>query len=68
MVVPNGNGMKQSELKKIYEPFYTTDRGSGAKGLGMSIVYNIVKKTFLGSIKATSEPNRGTTITIGFNL
>lgn len=64
----NGIGMTDSELKKIYEPFYTTDRGAGAMGLGMSIVYNIVRKTFLGSIKTVSEPNVGINITIEFDL
>ena len=38
----NGCGMTAEILDKIYEPFYTTKRGTGGTGLGMHIVYNIV--------------------------
>ena len=39
----NGIGVPQTELRKITEPFFTTKRGSGNAGLGLSVVYNLVK-------------------------
>nr|MEE4267898.1 ATP-binding protein [Candidatus Krumholzibacteria bacterium] len=64
----NGNGMKPHELRRLYEPFFTTKRGRGGTGLGMHIVYNNVTKTLGGNIKSTSKPGRGTRITITLPL
>jgi len=55
----NGNGMNEEGLKKIFDPFYSTRRGRGGTGLGMHIVYNLVTKTFNGSIDCESSPNSG---------
>ncbi|MBE7901904.1 ATP-binding protein, partial [Paenibacillus polymyxa] len=38
-----GVGVDEGCLKKIFEPFYTTKRGEGSVGLGLSVVYNLVK-------------------------
>lgn len=64
----NGNGMKPQELRRLYEPFFTTKRGRGGTGLGMHIVYSNVTKTLGGNIKSTSKPGRGTRITITLPL
>ena len=58
----NGCGMSTEILNKIYEPFYTTKRGSGGTGLGMHIVYNVVSQRLKGDIKIKSVLNEGTTI------
>jgi signal transduction histidine kinase len=58
----NGCGMSPEILKKIYEPFYTTKRGSGGTGLGMHIVYNIVSQRLKGDIEIKSVLNEGTSI------
>ncbi|MEO6851052.1 MAG: 7TM diverse intracellular signaling domain-containing protein, partial [Mucilaginibacter sp.] len=55
----NGTGMDDRTQKKIFEPFFTTkDVGEGT-GLGMSIVYNTIKK-HNGSIAVNSVPGEGT--------
>ncbi|MBF0516414.1 MAG: PAS domain-containing protein, partial [Nitrospirae bacterium] len=60
----DGKGMPQEYLKRIYDPFFTTMRGSGGTGLGLHIVHSIVTQTLGGSIECQSELNAGTTFTI----
>jgi len=55
----NGIGMDELTKKKIFEPFFTTkDVGEGT-GLGMSIVYNTIKR-HQGEIEVKSTPGLGT--------
>lgn len=58
----NGIGMDEETKKHIFEPFFTT-KGEEGTGLGMSIIYGIVKRHG-GDIEVESSPGRGTTITI----
>ena len=58
----NGVGMDEETVKHIFEPFFTT-KGEEGTGLGMSIIYGIVKRHG-GDILVDSEPGRGSTITI----
>jgi ligand-binding sensor domain-containing protein/signal transduction histidine kinase len=46
----NGCGIAQSNREKVFEPFYTTKRGQGCTGLGMTIIYNQVKLVMHGTI------------------
>lgn len=61
-----GVGMSQSTLEKLYEPFFTTKRGSGGSGLGMNIVFNLVTQRLHGTIECTSAENAGTEFIIEF--
>jgi len=54
-----GIGMDREQKERIYDPFYTTTRGSGGTGLGMNIVYNLVTQTLKGSIMLESSPGQG---------
>ena len=63
-VSDNGKGMDDNTQEKMFEPFFTTRRGKGGTGLGMNIVYNIVKRALNGDIKVLSAPGQGTTVTI----
>lgn len=54
-----GIGMDREQKERIYDPFYTTTRGSGGTGLGMNIVYNLVTQTLKGSIMLETSPGQG---------
>ncbi|MBS1688430.1 MAG: sensor histidine kinase [Bacteroidetes bacterium] len=55
----NGTGMDEATKKKIFEPFFTTKEVGEGTGLGMSIVYNTIKK-HNGQIYVNSTPGVGT--------
>ena len=56
----NGRGMPEEVQKKVFEPFFTTTRGSGGTGLGLHIVYNLVVFKLKGTILCHSTPGEGT--------
>ncbi|TDL85304.1 ATP-binding response regulator [Meridianimarinicoccus aquatilis] len=60
-----GCGIKDENLQKIFEPFYTTKKTGEGTGLGLSTAYGIVKQTG-GFIFADSAPGGGTTFTLYF--
>ncbi len=58
-----GTGISRENLKKIFDPGFTTKgRGVGA-GLGLSICYQIIKD-HRGEINVESEPGKGSTFTV----
>lgn len=63
----NGTGMSEETQKKIYEPFFTTKEVGEGTGLGMSIVYNTIKK-HNGSITLVSQPGQGTSFLINLPI
>ncbi len=62
----NGRGMNEEEKEKVFDPFFTTRRGKGGTGLGMSIVFNLVTQTLKGSIQCESSPGSGVVFTLKF--
>ncbi len=61
-IADTGYGIDESDLAKIFDPFYSTKANKGT-GLGLSISKSIVKE-HLGSIDVRSKKNEGTVVTI----
>ncbi|HYH40197.1 MAG TPA: PAS-domain containing protein [Azospirillum sp.] len=62
----DGRGIPDDLHARVFEPFFTTSRGSGGSGLGLNIVYNIATRTLKGRIALDSAPGRGAVFTMTF--
>lgn len=62
-IADTGKGIPPENLKRIFNPFFTTKGGGRGTGLGLSIAASIVK--YLGgTIKVTSIPGTGSSFTV----
>jgi signal transduction histidine kinase len=66
VITDNGIGMSEAVIKNIFDPFFTTKRGSGGTGLGLNIVYNIVKEKLEGELEVESEVGVGSRFRVEF--
>ncbi|MCF8111836.1 MAG: response regulator [Desulfobacteraceae bacterium] len=58
-----GAGISEHYLDKIFEPYFTTKQKGTGTGLGLSMVYGIVKK-HKGFINVESKPGKGSTFNV----
>ena len=66
-VTDDGHGIPSNIQQRIFEPFFTGQKKSQGKGLGLSMVYGFVKQSG-GYINMDSEIGKGTTMTLVFEL
>jgi two-component system NtrC family sensor kinase len=59
----SGPGISEEELKRIYEPFYTTKEVGEGTGLGLWICESIVR-AHGGTMECTSEAGKGATFIV----
>ncbi len=60
----NGKGIAEDHIPRIFEPFFTLNRTQGGSGLGLHIVYNIVRLQLKGAIEVDSIVGGGTSFII----
>jgi len=64
-VADNGCGIAQDNLKKIFEPFFSTKKQG--VGLGLAISYGIIQN-HQGKIRVSSKPGEGSRFVIEFPI
>jgi signal transduction histidine kinase len=58
-----GSGISQETISKVFEPFFTTKKNGKGVGLGLSVVYGIIKEHG-GQLYVDSTPGEGTRFSI----
>ncbi len=62
-VMDTGHGMNETIKQRIFDPYFTTKGPNEGTGLGLAVVYGIVKD-LSGAIDVTSEPGKGATFDV----
>jgi PAS domain S-box-containing protein len=60
-----GVGMDEQTAARVFEPFFTTKPTGRGSGLGMAMVYGLVRQHG-GEVELDSAPGRGTTVRVWF--
>ena len=64
-VSDTGCGMSKKIQERIFEPYYTTKSENEGTGMGLAVIYGIVK-SHEGAIEVYSEPEKGTVFNVYF--
>jgi PAS domain S-box-containing protein len=62
-ITDTGEGLETEDLPRIFEPFYSTKENGKGVGLGLSMVYGIVRE-HNGTVEVNSAPGQGATFRI----
>jgi len=62
-VADTGEGIAPENISKIFDPFFTTKADGKGVGLGLAVLYGIVK-AHEGEVEVTSRKNEGATFTV----
>ncbi|MDA2934099.1 ATP-binding protein [Acidobacteria bacterium AH-259-D05] len=63
----SGEGISEENIKRIYDPFFTTKEVGKGSGLGLSVSYGIIQE-HSGRISVDSKPGQGTTFQLHLPL
>lgn len=63
----SGIGINKEDLQKVFDPFFTTKQEGDGTGLGLAVVYGIIKK-HRGTIRVESEKGKGSQFLITLPL
>ncbi|MBN2061659.1 MAG: two-component sensor histidine kinase [Deltaproteobacteria bacterium] len=68
-VIDDGCGIAQEDIKRVFDPFFSTRTKQGGTGLGLSITYGLIQEIG-GTISVDSRTGKGTSfiITLPLNL
>jgi signal transduction histidine kinase len=67
LVQDTGVGISRENVKKIYDPFFTTKAAGKGTGLGLSVSYGIIQE-HSGNISVESKPGVGTSFKLELPL
>jgi len=67
IIQDTGTGISRENIKKIYDPFFTTKAAGKGTGLGLSVSYGIVQEHG-GNISVESKPGVGTSFRLELPL
>ena len=60
----NGTGIPEKVQEKVFQPFFTTKPSGEGTGLGLSLSYDIITKSYGGTIALETEEGQFTEFTI----
>jgi signal transduction histidine kinase len=63
----DGVGMSEDVRRRMFEPFFSTRPMGAGRGLGLAVALGLVE-SHAGTITASSEAGRGTTVTVRLPL
>lgn len=62
-VSDTGEGISEENIRKIFDPYFSTKKKETGSGLGLYVTYGIIK-AHRGHIDVSSKPNEGTTFEV----
>jgi signal transduction histidine kinase len=67
VLTDSGMGMSEQTKARIFEPFFTTKPVGSGTGVGLTVVYNLIRNAD-GNVEVESEIGKGTVFRICFPL